>query len=75
MARTVRCAGLSKRQRVGDFGGAGGGTLSECPWADCWCRRWPPLRMVVSAGLFYDVEALPHLGEPWLFRYVYREAA
>lgn len=44
--------------------------MSEC-WLDCWCRAWPPVRRVDSLGCFYSMEALPYVGEPWLFRYVY----
>ena len=42
-----------------------------CPWADCWCKAWPPVRVIPSTGQAYTVEALPFVGEPWLFRYVY----
>lgn len=43
----------------------------RCPWSDCWCREWPPVRLVHSTGARYTVQDLPHLGEPWLFRYLY----
>lgn len=42
-----------------------------CCWSDCWCRAWPPVRLVISTGQTYTVEALPWVGEPWLFRYRY----
>lgn len=41
-----------------------------CPWADCWCRTWPPLRLIPSTGAFYTIEEV----EPGLYRYVYLEA-
>lgn len=31
-------------------------------------------RLIPSTGQYYSIEALPYVGEPWLFRYVYREA-
>jgi hypothetical protein len=45
-----------------------------CPWSDCWCKAWPPKRQVFSTGQPYAIEALPHLGEPWIFRYRYEAA-
>jgi hypothetical protein len=38
-----------------------------CPWADCWCRQWPPLRYIQSLDLYYT------MGEkaPGLYHYDY----
>ena len=40
---------------------------SPCPWTDCWCRTWPPERLVVSTGERYTLEEL----EPGVFQYQY----
>ncbi len=45
-----------------------------CDSPHCWCRRWWE-RWIPSTGQTYTVEALPYVGEPWLFRYRYMGAA
>lgn len=50
-------------------------SLTLCRYSDCWCRAWPPERLVLSTHQLYTIEAAPYVGEPWLFWYVYREAA
>lgn len=44
-----------------------------CRYLDCRCRAG--FRLIASTGQWYTVEALPYVGEPWLFRYLYLEAA
>ena len=46
-----------------------------CSAAACWCRRWPPVRLILSTGQTYTVEELPGDGAARVFRYVYRDAA
>lgn len=45
-----------------------------CDSPRCFCS-WPPVRRIWSTGQSYTVQALPYVGEPWLFRYVYLEVA
>lgn len=45
----------------------------NCDRTSCWCYR-PNERWIPSMGITYDVLALPFVGEPWLFQYVYIEA-
>jgi hypothetical protein len=40
---------------------------SPCPWSDCWCRAWPPERVVMSTGERYTIEEL----EPGVYQYRY----
>jgi hypothetical protein len=42
-----------------------------CRWSDCWCRRWPPLRQVLSTGVFYTVVEL-RSRNPRVRRFAYR---
>jgi hypothetical protein len=63
------------RLRACSGSGEGAGLMRmTCPWSDCWCKAWPPKRQVFSTGQPYAIEALPHLGEPWIFRYRYEAA-
>lgn len=43
-----------------------------CDSASCFCA-WPPVRTIASTGQRYTVQALPFVGEPWMFRYLYSE--
>ena len=42
-----------------------------CPWADCWCKAWPMIRLIPSIGVRYTVEELEPEGRVRRFRYVY----
>lgn len=42
-----------------------------CSWLDCWCRVWPPVRVIQSTGVRYTVEELAPEGRVRVFRYVY----
>ena len=42
-----------------------------CPWLDCWCRAWPPERLIHSTGQRYTVEELEPEGAARVFRYRY----
>lgn len=50
--------------------------MSAAPadYAEPACRSWPPVRLILSTGQWYTVQALPYVGEPWLFRYLGRRA-
>lgn len=74
---------LSQRQASGSEGvlpllgrvGFASFLRPTCRMSDCWCKAWPIIRLIHSTGVRYTVEALPHVGEPWLFRYRYGAAA
>lgn len=42
-----------------------------CRWSDCWCRAWPPMRLLPSTGQTYTVEEIRAEGRSRWFRYVY----
>ena len=46
--------------------------MSVCRWADCWCKAWPPVRLIVSTGDYYTVEEIEPEGAVRRFRYAYR---
>ena len=46
-----------------------------CPWADCWCKRWPPVRLILSTGVFYTWSEMAQDGRFRVFEILYREAA
>lgn len=48
-----------------------GPPAKSCPWSDCWCKAWPPQRVVASTGERYTMVEV----EPGLFSYHYPDAA
>jgi hypothetical protein len=47
--------------------------MSECRWTDCWCKVWPPVRMIHSLGITYTFEEMEPDGAARVFRLVYSE--
>lgn len=29
--------------------------MTACVWSDCWCRSWPPSRLIPSIDTFYSM--------------------